>query len=140
MSWKPPTRELLRGNDIRPTPRRVALLDALITAARPIAADELHARVKKVDLVTVYRTLESFVTADLVREVRFKDDVVRYELAERAQHHHHLVCTRCNRVDELPDCNLHALEASVLKRSKNFISVDEHALEFFGTCVTCAKR
>lgn len=138
MSWKPPTSELLRGRGIRPTPRRVMLLDALIAFARPVSAEELFARVKKADLVTVYRTLESFAHSGLVREVRFKDTTVRYELAEK-NHHHHLVCTNCGIVDELPECDLRSLEAAVLKRSKKFRSLEEHALEFFGTCVSCAK-
>lgn len=138
MSWKPPTQALLRARGVRPTPRRVLLLDALRAFARPVSAEELHGRVKQADLVTVYRTLESFVAVRLVREVRFRDATTRYELAE-THHHHHLVCTNCGTVDELPECDLHALEASVLKRSKKFRSLEDHALEFFGTCVSCAK-
>ncbi len=136
---KTAVRDLLRARGIRPTPRRTALLDTLSRTSIPITAEMLHKCVPKMDLVTVYRTLESLVAARLVREVRFKDAIVRYEIAEEHRHHHHLVCTRCGTVDELPECDLQQLENTVLRRSKKFARVDEHSLEFFGTCVSCAK-
>jgi Fur family ferric uptake transcriptional regulator len=79
-----------------------------------------------------------FVARGLAREVRFKDGIVRYELAEK-YHHHHLVCTNCGRIDELPHCDMRALERWALRGSRHFARVDEHALEFFGTCAACAK-
>lgn len=140
MSYKPDTTATLRERGLKATRGRAVLLDALMASHEPISAEELHARSRAVDLVTVYRTLQSLVAARLVREVRFKDSTVRYECAEDMRHHHHLVCTRCGTVDDLPDCVLDALESAALRKSKRFASVDEHALEFFGTCVSCAKR
>lgn len=128
----------LRARGIRPTTHRVALLGTLATAKTPKTAEELHARMGTLDLVTVYRNLESLVTAGFVTEVRFKDTSVRYELAGAA-HHHHVVCTTCGVIDELPGCGVAGLEKKVLAASKRFASVEEHALEFFGTCVKCAR-
>jgi Fur family transcriptional regulator, ferric uptake regulator len=139
MSFKPHTVDMLKQKGLRATPKRAAILDALVNAHVPVSAEEIHVRVPTADLVTVYRALESLVGASLVREVRFKDSVVRYEMAE-GYHHHHLVCTICGRVDELPHCDLAAIEKQALKTSKHFAEVKEHALEFFGTCVTCARR
>lgn len=130
---------LLRAKGLRATPARVALLSALMRARGPLSADDLHAKVPSADLVTVYRALQNFTAAGLVREVRFKDATARYEFAHGA-HHHHLVCTGCGMIDELPECDVAALEQEVLAKSKRFAAIEEHALEFFGTCAVCAKR
>lgn len=130
--------ELLREKGLRATPHRVAVLRALQEAASPVPAEKLHTAITSIDLVTVYRTLQSLVVSGLAREVRFKDSSVRYEFAG-GEHHHHLVCTTCGMIDELPECDFSALEADVLAKSASFASVDEHALEFFGTCTSCAK-
>lgn len=130
--------QLLRQEKLRATPHRIALLTALAKAGKPLTAEELHGK-GTADLVTVYRTLQSLLKARLVREVRFKDASVRYEFVH-GEHHHHLVCTSCGVVDELPECDVRSLETKALAASSMFASVDEHALEFFGTCVGCAKR
>jgi Fe2+ or Zn2+ uptake regulation protein len=130
-------RSALKKSGLRVTPHRIALTHALATAHSPKTADELHARIKNADLVTIYRNLQNLVAANLIHEVRFKDGKVRYELA-RDDHHHHLVCTGCGTVDELEGCGATGLESKVLTQSQNFASVDEHSLEFFGTCKGCA--
>ena len=137
MSLRPKTASFLRTRELRATAGRVAVLEALIAAQKPVSAEELHRDVRSIDLVTVYRTLQRFLDASLVRAVRFKDTTVRYELAKDT-HHHHLQCTRCGIVDELPDCGL-PLNRLALKRTKKFAAIEEHSLEFFGTCVSCAK-
>jgi Fe2+ or Zn2+ uptake regulation protein len=129
---------LLKDKGLRATPHRVALLAALYASSRPVSAEEMHKKISGADLVTIYRNLQSLAAHGLAREVRFKDSTVRYEAA--GLHHHHLVCTTCGIVDELPECDIHLLEKEVLKKSDTFASIDEHQLEFFGTCTVCAKR
>ncbi len=130
---------VLKEKGLRATPGRLALLTTLEKTMTPISAEELHARTGSIDIVTVYRTLQSLVQAGLAREVRFKDASVRYEYAHMT-HHHHLVCTRCNSIEELPECDLSDLESTVLRNAKRFASVEEHALEFFGICTTCVQK
>jgi Fur family ferric uptake transcriptional regulator len=129
---------LLKEKQLRATPHRVALLSALLSSHRPVSAEDMHKKISGADLVTIYRNLQSLVAQGLAREVRFKDSTVRYEAA--GLHHHHLVCTTCGTVDELPECDIHSLEKEVLKKSDTFASINEHQLEFFGTCTVCAKQ
>lgn len=133
-------KEVLAKKGLRATPHRLVLLGTLATANAPKTAEELHARMKSMDLVTVYRNLQSLVAAGLVNEVRFKDMNLRYEISDGDGHHHHLVCTGCGLVAELEDCDLRPFERQALKKSGKFASVEEHALEFFGTCISCAKK
>jgi Fe2+ or Zn2+ uptake regulation protein len=125
--------ELLRSKGLRATPKRKALLNAL---SAPATVENLHQKVPSADLVTVYRTMRDFVAVGLAREVRFKDASIRFESAK--DHHHHLVCTTCGVIAEVPECSVSSLEKRALKASKQFVSVEEHTLEFFGTCIACA--
>jgi len=88
------------------------------------------------DPVTVYRVLESFAQARLVRRCDFADGIARYERATGDAHHHHLVCTGCRHVEELDikDCPTQKLERSA--RARGYTQVD-HSLELFGLCPRC---
>lgn len=135
MEFDPTTQ--LRSRKLRATPHRIALWEALSKKHAPATAEDMHREVDA-DLVTIYRNLQSLVAAGLVREVRFKDTTVRYEIVHGG-HHHHIVCTGCGVVDELPECTITSLEKPVLQASEKFVSIDEHSLEFFGTCRACAS-
>ncbi len=131
--------ELLRSAKVRTTTHRIAVVHELMRAKKPLTAEELRTRVKSADLVTIYRALEQFNKAGIAHAVRLKDGVVRFEISH-GHHHHHLVCTRCGEIDELPDCDVRSLEKNALASATRFASIEEHALEFFGTCTTCARR
>lgn len=87
----------------------------------------------KIDKVTVYRTLEHFVKLGLVTETRFKDGISVYELSDH-EHHHHVLCEKCGRIEDI------SLDESLLlkaaKKSSSFI-IKSHHLEFFGLCQKC---
>ena len=129
---------LLRNVGLRATPGRIALLNALMAESRPLTVEELHAKVPQTDLVTVYRTAQSFVERNLVQEVQLKKEPVRYEFFS-GMHHHHLICTGCGTIDELPECDLGKIEQAVLRKS-SFASVNDHSLDFFGFCRACANK
>ncbi|MBL8158708.1 transcriptional repressor [bacterium] len=126
---------ILRGAGLRATPQRLALLHALGKARGPQTAEELHAKADA-DLVTIYRNLQSLVKAGIVHEVRFKDTAVRFELSHG--HHHHIVCTSCGLIEELEGCRNSPLEHQALHASSRFSRINDHALEFFGICRSCA--
>jgi Fur family ferric uptake transcriptional regulator len=52
-------------------------------------------------------------------------------------HHHHIICTNCNRVIEFEDCGLTALENEL--ESRLCVKLTGHLLEFYGLCEQCSK-
>lgn len=84
---------------------------------------------------TIYRELLFLMQQGIVVEVQLRPDITHYELAGQV-HHHHLVCNRCDGVEDvvLGD-DLHQLEAQIAigKRFK----VERHSLEFYGLCGKC---
>jgi Fur family ferric uptake transcriptional regulator len=127
----------LKRSRLKLTPPRKAILLALVESHGPFTAEEIHQIVtKKVcDMATVYRCLASLEEASILRRVEFGDGTSRYELAEPGDHHHHhVICTRCKRVEIVDDPDLEEIDRFAKKRGFSDIS---HSLEFFGTCPQC---
>ena len=91
------------------------------------------------DLATVYRSVQMLERLGLVKRFHFGEGAARYALMEEGcdAHRHHLVCTNCNRIEEIGECIVRELEERVVSRS-NFKAVT-HRLEFFGICPACQK-
>ncbi len=125
--------ELLRQHGLKVTSTRKDVLDALIMARKPIAAEALQdALGKNADIATIYRTLQTLVSKGLVYQTNFRDRKAHYEYQEK--HHHHVVCTECGTREETKLC----IDAKKLARTfTNFRTLDSHVLEFFGVCNKC---
>lgn len=133
--------ELLKSAGLRATKPRLSVLTILEESNLPLSVADIAAvlRRPRVDQVTVYRTLETFVQAGLVHHVELHQGRSFFELATR-EHHHHLVCRSCGRVEDVEGCDMELVEKNVAKNSKNFHAVSSHALEFFGDCKSCVKN
>lgn len=128
---------VLHNAGYRGTPGKVAILNVLASVGQPIKISELIDKLsKKVDQATVYRALESFTESRLVRKVNFNDRSTRYELLLDAHHHHHLICEKCNVIEDIDICD-DKLEKKALAKSKIFGEIKHHSVEFFGLCKKC---
>jgi Fur family ferric uptake transcriptional regulator len=130
---------ILRERGLKATANRAAVLD-LLESGRALSARQITESLRRlgIDPATVYRTLESFLKAGLVRRVELRKDHFLYELAGQ-KHHHHLVCEQCAKVVDVDGCGLDRAEKRVLKQT-GFSSIRDHALEFYGVCANCAKN
>ncbi len=88
---------------------------------------------KKVSLTSVYRALNQLVDELVVKPLNFNDGQIRYELNNRQMHHHHLVCSRCERIEVLDSCPFE----SVLAQLEDRFQVHYHNFEVFGLCNAC---
>ena len=132
-------KSLLRNNGLRATPGRIAILNALSRAARPITVADLRAKIgaSAVDQVTLYRTLETFISLAIVRRIDLQQGHSSfYELADN--HHHHLICTQCGTVKDFEACDADKIAKQALRQIKGFAVVNNHAFELFGLCNACA--
>jgi Fur family ferric uptake transcriptional regulator len=83
---------------------------------------------------TVYRTLEVLEDLGAVERLDLPSGEHAYVACEPA-HHHHVVCSRCGRSDEIDDAGLRAIVGDVARRTG--YRVDDHRLELFGLCPAC---
>jgi Fur family transcriptional regulator, ferric uptake regulator len=84
-----------------------------------------------VGLATVYRVLTQFEQASILTRSNFESGKAVYELNE-GQHHDHLVCLDCGRVEEFYDPEIEERQRMVAK-AKGFVIAD-HALSLYANC------
>lgn len=133
------TKELLRRNGLRATKPRIRLLEHLASIRAPQGIVEMvEALARSMDHATVYRTIQSFLGAGIVREVELHRGRPLYELADEHDHHH-IVCTSCARVEEFTGCAAERIVADALAQVRGFANVQSHSFELFGTCNRCAR-
>ena len=84
-----------------------------------------------IGLATVYRVLMQFEQADILTRSHFESERAVYELNE-GEHHDHLVCLDCGRVEEFHDPEIEALQVKVAKRQG--FEIADHALSLYAHC------
>jgi Fur family ferric uptake transcriptional regulator len=92
-----------------------------------------------VGLATVYRVLTQFEQAGILSRSNFEGGKAVFELNE-GQHHDHLVCLDCGKVEEFFDSEIEERQNAVAK-SKGFM-IAEHALSLYAHCTRqdCPNR
>jgi Fur family ferric uptake transcriptional regulator len=124
----------------RQTPQRRAILSAVSAAQSPLTAEQVYAAVgsafPRLALTTVYRSLDAYVDAGLVRRSIYDDGIARYEIA--AEHRHFLICTVCKKSVPLSVCPFEQLEEQLVQETG--FQISGHKMEFFGLCPECAKK
>jgi Fe2+ or Zn2+ uptake regulation protein len=117
------------------------VLDALLATSHQ-SINDLHARVAArgipVDLSSVHRIVEAFVSVGLVHALPTVDGST-YGLADRP--HHHAICTRCGRLQEIPAPQLSAALADIAQSTGLHVAPDDPAggLIVYGTCGGCEE-
>ena len=84
-----------------------------------------------IGLATVYRVLTQFEQAGILSRSHFESGKAVYELNE-GQHHDHLVCLDCGRVEEFYDAEIERRQHEVAK-FKGF-DIADHALSLYAHC------
>jgi len=141
----------LRKHHCRVTVPRKAILDVLSKRVKHLSAEDVYMEVYRVypeiGLTTVYRTLNLLTQIGLVLKFDFGDGRARYELAmgtQQEKHHHHLVCTKCNRIIDYEDFineeeELFKKTEKVLSEKHNF-EINGHLVRFYGLCEECRSE
>jgi len=88
-----------------------------------------------IGLATVYRVLTQFEQAGILRRTHFEGGKAMFELDE-GQHHDHLVCTSCGKVEEFYDAEIERRQ-QMIAAEKGWVFQD-HAMSLYGLCVNCA--
>jgi Fur family ferric uptake transcriptional regulator len=88
-----------------------------------------------VGLATIYRVLAQFEQAGILSRSHFESGKSVYEL-NAGQHHDHLVCLDCGKVEEFYDAEIEKRQHAVAK-TKGF-AIADHALSLYAHCTALA--
>lgn len=131
--------DAVRRSGLRLTSARRLVLEALLTADGPIAAEEiadgLGGRMTQSDIASVYRNLDTLGSIGLVRHFHAGHGPGRYVLESRADREY-LACESCGRVEAVDPAALDGVRASVRELS-GFEARFSH-FPIVGLCPGCA--
>jgi Fe2+ or Zn2+ uptake regulation protein len=133
---------LLEEGELKITKQRLAVLKQLHDAHVPLSIKEIYARLKKtnIDHATIYRVCLQLRQKNIIRQTDFRQGLAFFEINDIEHEHHHVMCEKCRKINDIviPQCK--RLEKNALKQAKAFSEIYDHNIEFFGICKTCAKK
>ncbi|MFM2049610.1 MAG: hypothetical protein RL682_101 [Pseudomonadota bacterium] len=134
----------LKSTGLKATGPRLKILEVFQRGAqRHMTAEDVFRVLLQersdVGLATVYRVLAQFEQAGILARSHFESGKAVFELDE-GEHHDHLICLDCGRVEEFYDAEIEKRQAAVAK-AKGF-SIADHALSLYATCTksNCPHR
>lgn len=129
--------KLLESHGFKRTPVRVQLLETLSNERLPLRIERLQERLPDADPATLYRALEALTEVGILERSDFQHGHAHYELRVGRPHHHHLICSGCGAIADVPATTREHLNQQALKATRGFARIDRHALEFYGLCAAC---
>ena len=132
----------LKDAGLKITLPRIKILEVLESAeVHHVSAEDVYklllAKGEEIGLATVYRVLTQFEQAGLVVRHNFEGGHSVFELSSD-NHHDHIVCVRCGRVEEFIDPQIEQRQEEVA-RQLGFELTDHH-LNMYGLCPDCVRN
>ena len=131
-----PIEENLKSTGLKATLPRLKILELFQKSnQRHLSAEDIYRTVLEersdIGLATVYRVLLQFEQAGLLKRSNFDSGKSVYELNE-GEHHDHLVCLDCGRVEEFFDAEIEDRQHQIAKL-KGF-EIADHSLSLYAHC------
>ncbi len=140
MTWEERTHDALRDAGYRVGAARRAVVsvlarrDCCLTVPEIVEAVRVQGR--DIGIASAYRVVDLLSEKQLVQKVDLGDGRAHYERVEPADdHHHHLVCNECGRVEPFADESLEAALRRVEQEAG--FAVASHDVLLRGACDDC---
>ena len=134
----------LKSIGLKATLPRLKIIDLLEQSdKRHMTAEEVYRLLsdegQDIGLATVYRVLTQFEQAGLLIRHHFDSDKAVFELNE-GDHHDHLVCLQCGKVEEFFDAEIEKRQTRIATE-RGFV-IREHSLQIYADCIkeNCPNR
>ncbi len=128
----------LKERGLKTTIPRIKILEILETSdKRHLSVEDIYriliSQNIEIGFATIYRVLSQFEKSDIVIKLNFDNQSV-YEL-NRNEHHDHLVCVKCGKIEEFQDNIIEQHQQDVAK--KLGYQLTDHCLYLYGICPQC---
>jgi Fur family ferric uptake transcriptional regulator len=140
MDWAEFARDTFRRSGARSGAAREAVIAHLAEQPCCLSAQEvldgLRAQGRRVGIASVYRALDQLADLGLVHRIDLGEGLTRFERAQPdGEHHHHLVCGTCGKVDTFDD---NALEQAISAvAGSHGYALGQHDVVLRGACGDC---
>ncbi|MDR0717136.1 MAG: ferric iron uptake transcriptional regulator [Azoarcus sp.] len=127
----------LKNIGLKATHPRLKILELFQnTEQQHLTAEDVYRQLMEDDmdigLATVYRVLTQFEQAGLLERHYFETGKAIFEL-NKGEHHDHLVCLQCGRVEEFFDAEIERRQKLIAK-GRGFV-IKAHALYLYADCL-----
>ncbi len=127
----------LKNAGLKATLPRLRIINLFETSKlRHMTAEDVYRQLLSegldIGLATIYRVLTQFEQAGLLMRHHFESGKAVFELNE-GQHHDHIVCVTCGRVEEFCDADIEKRQRRIA-RDRGF-EIREHALYLYAECL-----
>lgn len=128
-------RDKLIGKELKVTPQRIAILEAIIQLNNHPTADNIIDYIRNyhpnIATATVYKVLDALNTNGLIRKVKTEKDVMRYDAV--MERHHHLYCSESDRIEDFVDPELNKIVEKYFKKKKiPYFEIEDVRLQIIG--------
>ncbi|HEY2976482.1 MAG: ferric iron uptake transcriptional regulator [Betaproteobacteria bacterium] len=126
----------LKSSGLKATLPRIKILEVFQrSSVRHLTAEDVYKALltegSDIGLATVYRVLMQFEQAGLLARSHFESGKSVFELNE-GQHHDHLVCLTCGRVEEFYDPEIEKRQRGIA-HARGF-ELQDHSLALYAAC------
>jgi Fur family ferric uptake transcriptional regulator len=134
----------LKSIGLKATLPRLRILDLFEQSdKRHMTAEEVYRLLsdegQDIGLATVYRVLTQFEQAGLLMRHHFDSDKAVFEL-NQGEHHDHLVCLQCGKVEEFFDAEIEKRQNRIAK--ERGFAIHDNSLQIYADCIkeNCPNR
>lgn len=132
--------DYLKRQNLKMTPQRKRVFDKAFETHDHFSVERMFEWLKAEDgpavsRATVYRTLEVLKSGGFIEAVETGQGETLYEHILGHEHHDHMVCTVCGRIEEFRDEKIEALQRE--NAEKIGFLMTGHMLRLTGVCKAC---
>ena len=128
--------DYLMDHGVKPSVQRLAVMEYLLEHRTHPTADEIHSalisKIPTLSKTTVYNTLKLFVEHGAVQLLTIDEKNVKFDVV--TSDHAHFLCTKCNKVYDIPLYMEHLLRSTALPED---FEVECMSLYVRGICKHC---
>ena len=139
--------DYLRTRSLKLTQQRELIFERAFATHEHFTAETLHRWMtegeegranKNVSRATVYRTLSLLVEGGFIGSIDSGRGELLYEHLLGHEHHDHLVCTECGKIEEFRNEEIERLQDEVAKA--HGFTLESHSLRLEGQCGACSMK
>ena len=136
-------KKLLRQNNLKYTTQRELILKIIYDNSGHFTPEDIYNLIKekhpdvKLGIATIYRTLTLLEDANIVSSISFGTQGKKYEFGLK-EHHDHLVCLRCGKIEEFFDSTIEKQQEAIAKKFDFMMT--NHVMKIIGICKDCQNK
>jgi len=132
----------LKRKGMKITSQRLLVAEKIFRIESHFTVDSLAEALKdrrgEISRATIYRIVSLMVESGQLTEHNFGQTVKHYEHTPNHEHHDHIVCMDCGKIEEFIDPQIEKVQVEIA--SRHGYNLAEHSLNLYGRCQELAKK